>query len=186
MKIYTKKGDSGLTSLLGKTGVLKNSLAVEAYGTVDELNCYVGLVLDHLPYRDTNVKTLLQVQNDLFVIGSNLAKDPDSTKIKVPILDSSAITHLESQIDQMQADLEPLRNFILPGGHPTLSYAHLARAVCRRAERQVVRLAQEQATDALFIAYLNRLSDYFFVLARFIASQLGLGERLWQTTTYKT
>ena len=186
MKIYTKKGDRGMTSLLGKAGVLKNSLAVEAYGTVDELNCYVGLVLDHLPYRDDNVATLIQIQNDLFVIGSNLAKDPTNTKIKVPILAPSAIKYLEEQIDQMQEDLEPLRNFILPGGHPTLSYAHLARAVCRRAERQVVHLAQQQPVDDLFIAYLNRLSDYFFVLARFIGSQLGVGERLWRTKTYQT
>ena len=183
MKIYTRTGDKGLTALLGKANVPKHSLRIEAYGTLDEVNCYVGLVLDYLPYRDDNVLTLSTVQDDLFVIGSNLAKDPANKTIRLPTLADSAIKILETQIDKMQEALKPLRNFILPGGHPTLSYAHLARAVCRRAERQVVRLAQEEFVDPLFLTYLNRLSDYFFVLARFMANQLGIGERLWQTKT---
>ncbi len=180
-KIYTKKGDKGLTSLLGKQGISKGDLVLESYGTIDELNCYIGLVADHIFQNDDNYTLLLEIQNNLFIIGANLAKSPDNKVIKLPLLPSKATHNLEERIDIMEKDLQPLKNFILPGGHPTLSFCHLARTVCRRAERLVVRLSQNQNIEPDFIIYLNRLSDYFFVLARFLAHQMNLPERLWKT-----
>ena len=182
-KIYTKTGDAGKTSLFGGTKVSKGHERIEAYGTVDELNSYIGLVRDLLASAaplgavgPPDVGALLSdVQNRLFDIGSTLALDPDAAKQPwVPELREDDVKTLERSIDDMEAQLPPLKNFILPGGHPTVSAIHIARCVCRRAERAVVRLG---ATEPL--PYLNRLSDYLFVLARFTALRLGATEIPW-------
>ncbi len=181
MKIYTKTGDKGMTSLIGGTKVPKSHLRIEAYGTVDELNSYVGLCRDLLT-DETNRVTLQEVQDRLFTIGSSLACDPEKeTKMKIPDLEEKDITFLESEIDRMNEQLPVMKNFILPGGHITASHLHIARCICRRAERCCVRMEAEGLdTEAIIIKYLNRLSDHLFVLARFTANQLGAAEIPWK------
>ncbi|GAC1369736.1 MAG: cob(I)yrinic acid a,c-diamide adenosyltransferase [Hymenobacter sp.] len=179
MKIYTKTGDQGLTSLIGGTRVPKSSLRIECYGTVDELNSYIGLV------RDQEVNTgrrdlLKEIQDRLFTIGSSLASDPEKSKIKIPDLHEGDVTLLESEIDRMSQDLPELREFILPGGHPAVSFAHVARCVCRRAERLAIALREEAFVADLVVIYLNRLSDYLFVLSRQMAHDLGAEEVTWK------
>ena len=164
MKIYTKTGDSGTTSLFGGKRYSKADIRINAYGTVDEVNSWVGLL------RDQEVNTgrtdaLLQIQDRLFTIGSMLATEPGNSKVKIPALGEEDVTFLEGAIDQMETELPPLRSFILPGGHPAVSFCHLTRTVCRRAERLVIDLATAEPVDPLVIKYLNRLSDYFFVLS---------------------
>jgi cob(I)alamin adenosyltransferase len=179
MKIYTKTGDTGQTSLLGGTRVLKSNERIEAYGTVDELNSYIGLVRD----QDVNFprrSLLKEIQDRLFTVGSSLAADPEKNKTVLPDLLESDVTLLEAQMDAMNAYLPELKAFILPGGHPSVSLCHVARTVCRRAERQVIRLSQEEPVNGLVIKYLNRLSDYLFVLARQMAYDLGAEEVKWQ------
>lgn len=166
MKVYTKKGDQGETSLIGGTRVLKSSLRIEAYGTVDELNSYIGVVSDAFDHAHSR-SILKEVQDRLFTIGSILASAPDS-KMIVPDLKDSDVELLEKEMDAMNEGLPELRAFILPGGNIASSYAHLARCVCRRAERIIVDLAQTEDIEALTISYINRLSDYFFVLSRYI------------------
>ena len=177
-KIYTKTGDSGSTSLLGGTKVLKSDLRIEAYGTVDELNSYIGLCRDLL--NDEPDKTILrEVQDRLFTIGSSLACDPEkSPKMKIPDLDEHDVVLLEKEIDRMNEVLPEMKNFILPGGHPTVSHLHIARCVCRRAERSCVRLDDKE--NPMIIKYLNRLSDYLFVLARRTAQLLNAEEIPWK------
>ena len=177
-KIYTKTGDQGQTSLFGGRRVSKGHLRIEAYGTVDELNSFVGLVRDHL-FDETIRAVLKEVQDRLFTIGANLAADPQKDLPK-PDLRPGDVELLESEMDRMDATLPELRNFILPGGHPTVSYVHLARCVARRAERLVVVLADEEPVDPTIIQYLNRLSDYLFILSRRIAADLGAGEVTWK------
>lgn len=179
MKIYTKTGDNGLSSLIGGTRVPKSSLRIDCYGTVDELNSYIGLL------RDQDVNTarrdlLKEIQDRLFTIGSSLASDPDKSKMKIPDLHEQDVTLLEDEIDRMNATLPELRTFILPGGHPSVSFAHVARCVCRRAERQVILLSQDAFVADLVVMYLNRLSDYLFVLSRQMAHDLGAEEVTWQ------
>ena len=179
MKIYTKTGDKGLTSLIGGTRVLKSSLRIECYGTVDELNSHIGLVRD----QDVNAgrrPLLKEIQDRLFTIGSALAADPDKSHMKLPDLHDADVTLLEDEMDRMNADLPELRAFILPGGHPAVSYAHVARCVCRRAERLVIHLGEESFVAALVVVYLNRLSDYLFVLSRYMAHELGVEEVTWK------
>ncbi len=177
-KIYTKTGDLGETSLFGGKRLPKNHLRIEAYGTVDELNSWIGLVRDSIEQNE--IRTLLkQVQDRLFTLGSNLASDPDKDMI-TPDIQEADIEKLEQAIDDMNEVLPPLKNFILPGGHTTVSYCHLARCVCRRAERNVVALAQNEAVENIIIRYLNRLSDYLFVLARKLAQDLGVEEIAWK------
>lgn len=179
MKIYTKTGDTGQTSLLGGTRVLKSNERIEAYGTVDELNSYIGLVRD----QDVNFprrSLLKEIQDRLFTVGSSLAADPEKNRTVLPDLLESDVTLLEAQMDAMNAYLPELKAFILPGGHPSVSLCHVARTVCRRAERQVIRLSQEEPVNGLVIKYLNRLSDYLFVLARQMAYDLGAEEVKWQ------
>lgn len=179
MKIYTKTGDKGLTSLIGGTRVPKNHLRIECYGTIDELNSWMGLIRD----QNTNEnipKTILQIQDRLFIIGSLLAADPEKSKMKLPDITENDISFLENEIDDMEKNLEPLKNFILPGGHSSVSYCHIARCVCRRAERLSVALNEEQKVSEIILKYLNRLSDYLFVLGRFIAHLLGVNEHPWQ------
>lgn len=180
-KIYTKTGDKGQTSLIGGTKVPKNHLRIESYGTVDELNAWTGMLNDqfsHIPTRET----LREVQDRLFTIGSSLATDTQKeSKLMLPDLKESDVTTLENEIDAMNAQLPELRSFILPGGHIAVSTAHIVRCVCRRAERCCVAMTVvEMEVDPLVIKYLNRLSDYFFVLARFIAFTYQVEEMPWR------
>ena len=178
MKIYTKVGDSGTTSLIGGTKVSKSHLRIEAYGTVDELNSYVGLCKDLLA-DEKSKKILQEIQDRLFTIGSSLACDPaKEPKMKIPDLKEEDVTLLEKEMDKMNQAIPPMKNFILPGGHPALSHLHIARCICRRAERCCVRLEQEVA--AIIIKYLNRLSDYLFVLSRYAGQQMNVEEIPWK------
>ncbi len=181
MKIYTKTGDKGTTSLIGGTKVSKAHLRIESYGTVDELNSYIGLCKDLLT-DDTGKKILLEVQDRLFTIGSSLACDPvKEPKMKIPDLKETDVELLEKEIDRMNETIPPMKNFILPGGHPTLSHLHIARCVCRRAERCCVRLeAEDQEVENIIIKYLNRLSDYLFVLSRYTGHQMNVEEIPWK------
>jgi cob(I)alamin adenosyltransferase len=179
MKIYTKTGDEGQTSLFGGRRVSKDDLRVDAYGTVDELNACVGLLTDHLPTGHTTAVVLHEVQHRLFSLGAHLASDPDKMPLD-PDLRPSDIELLEQQMDAFDATLPPLRHFILPGGHPVVSYTHLCRTVCRRAERAVVALHRDQPVSELALRYLNRLSDYFFVLGRHLGAELGAPEVIWK------
>ena len=179
MKIYTKTGDKGLTSLIGGTRVSKSSLRIECYGTVDELNSYIGLVRD----QEVNAgrrPLLKEIQDRLFTIGSALAADPEKSKMKLPDLHAADVTLLEDEMDRLNLDLPELRAFILPGGHPAVSHAHVARCVCRRAERLVIHLAEGAFVAELVMVYLNRLSDFLFVLSRAMAHELGVEEVTWQ------
>ncbi len=178
MKIYTKTGDEGKTSLIGGARVVKSHDRVAAYGTVDELNAHIGLVRDQ-PVNAPRQSLLLEIQNNLFVMGSLLAADT-GYQAKLPPLLPESVTALEEAIDQMQATLEPMRYFILPGGHVSVSQCHIARCVCRRAERSVVLLHEKEGVDHLILVYLNRLSDYLFVLSRAIAKELGIAENHWK------
>lgn len=179
MKIYTKTGDEGTTSLFGGKRVSKSDLRIDTYGTVDELNSWIGVLRD----QDVNTKrkdVLLAVQDRLFVIGAMLAVEPGNTKVKIPILGEADVAFLEQQIDAMDNLLPPMRSFVLPGGHQSVSFTHVARTVCRRAERLVIALRQIEDVDPVTIRYLNRLSDYLFVLARLTAQELGAEESPWK------
>ena len=178
MKIYTKKGDTGETVLIGGTKVQKNHARVETYGTIDELNSYIGLVRDC--GIDRSYKDLLgEIQDRLFTIGSHVASDPETSRMTLPDLNESDVVVLEESIDAMEKDLPEMKNFILPGGHQTVSFIHIARCVCRRAERLAVALNGEGIVDILIIKYLNRLSDYLFVLARKVGQDLDIEEVKW-------
>lgn len=184
MKIYTKTGDAGQTSLFNGKRVPKHHLRVEAYGQVDELNAFTGHLRDQVD-SDKIKADLLRIQNQLFVIGSHLAfEHSNSLKNKklaslLPVFEESETAFLENEIDQMTARLPTMTHFILPGGHPTVSVCHLARTVCRRAERAVTLLMQNDQVDIRLVVYLNRLSDYLFVLSRYICQQLKVEEIKW-------
>lgn len=178
MKIYTKKGDSGTTQLIGGSRIPKSSLRIEAYGTVDELNSYLGLLRDQ-SIDSTYTTQILEIQDRLFTLGSTLATDPKGTKMKLPELSENDVLNLEKWMDSMDETLEPMRNFILPGGHTTVSFCHIARCVCRRAERLTVDLNMHEELPTLAITYLNRLSDYLFVLSRKLTKDLGAVEHPW-------
>ncbi len=180
LKIYTKTGDAGKTSLLGGTKVSKSNIRIEAYGNIDELNSFVGLLGDQYP--DERCRTVLkEIQDRLFTIGSALACDPHKEiALKIPDLVEEDVLLLEKEIDYMDGKLPPLKSFILPGGHVVVSTAHICRCICRRAERVTVELdAAEAVNQPLIIKYLNRLSDYLFVLARFAGYLLGAEETVW-------
>ena len=179
MKIYTKSGDLGETSLFGGKRVKKHHMSIQAYGTVDELNSWCGLVKDHL--SDSNQKKqLLSIQDNLFVIGSHLASNGDANLIsKLPAISEESIHFLEKAIDEMDKDLSEMRNFILPGGHFLSSYCHLSRCVCRRSERLIIELNDSLPVNPIILKYLNRLSDFFFVLSRHILFQNGVKEQPW-------
>lgn len=179
MKIYTKTGDDGSTSLFGGKRVPKSHYRIDAYGTVDELNSFIGLLRDQ-EVNQPHLPTLVEIQNNLFVIGSVLATEPDNTKVKIPHLAEADVQLLETAIDKMDSELPPLRNFVLPGGHVSVSYGHIARTVCRRAERLVIALDSHEKVDPLTIRYLNRLSDYLFVLCRKMSADLGVNEIPWK------
>jgi cob(I)alamin adenosyltransferase len=180
LKIYTKVGDKGTTSLIGGTKVLKSDLRIEAYGTVDELNSYIGLCNDLLT-EERSKRILKEVQDRLFTIGSSLACDPEKEpKMKIPDLKEEDVSLLETEIDKMNEVLPPMKSFILPGGHVTVSHIHIARCVCRRAERCCVRLNEQAKEDMLILKYINRLSDYLFVLARYASHLLNAEEIAWK------
>ena len=180
-KIYTKTGDLGKTSLIGGTKVPKSHIRIDAYGTVDELNSFIGLVSDYFK-DDISRTTLKEIQDRLFTIGSSLACDPEKEpKMKIPDLKETDITFLEREIDAMNEELPPMKSFILPGGHIAVSTAHVARCVCRRAERCCVNMQEHELfVEPVVIKYLNRLSDYLFVLSRYISYKLHIAEVKWQ------
>ena len=179
MRVYTKTGDDGTSGLIGGTRVAKYDLRLESYGTVDELNSWIGLIRTQ-PVDFETRELLLSVQNNLFVIGARLATDLSKTDLsgRLPLKEED-ITRLENEMDRILDLLPPMEHFVLPGGSNTVSYCHLARTVCRRAERRVCGLAQEVEIPSELIRYLNRLSDYLFVLSRKIAVDEGVDEVQW-------
>jgi cob(I)alamin adenosyltransferase len=178
MKIYTKTGDKGSTSLIGGTRVPKYHLRIEAYGTVDELNSHIGLI--RCQKIDTHHQSVLkEIQDRLFTIGASLAADPETSRMKIPDLHAEDITLLETEMDAMNSLLPELKHFILPGGNTVVSYCHIARCICRRAERIAVHLASESHVDENMTIYLNRLSDYLFVLARKLNFDARTEENIW-------
>ncbi|MBC5993184.1 cob(I)yrinic acid a,c-diamide adenosyltransferase [Pontibacter cellulosilyticus] len=179
MKIYTKTGDKGTTALIGGTRVSKADLRIEAYGTVDELNSYIGLVRDQ-EVNYSRMDILKEIQDRLFTIGALLATDPEKSKMKTPDLHEEDITLLEQEIDKYTAEVPPLRAFVLPGGHQSVSFCHVARCVCRRAERLAISLQQVSEVDNLIVKYLNRLSDYLFALCRKMTQELNAEEITWK------
>ncbi|AOR27277.1 cob(I)yrinic acid a c-diamide adenosyltransferase [Formosa sp. Hel1_33_131] len=185
MKIYTKTGDKGTTGLVGGTRIPKHDLRIDCYGTVDELNSYLGLIRDQAISKDSKT-TLIKIQNQLFIIGSLLATDPEKLKdeskrkrLGITFLEADAIAFLETEIDAMNLALPPMTHFILPGGHQTVSFCHIARCICRRAERNVSKLNADQPTQPEVLIYLNRLSDFIFVLARKLSKELEAEEIKW-------
>jgi cob(I)alamin adenosyltransferase len=179
MKIYTKKGDTGTTGLIGGTRVLKSSLRIESYGTIDELNSYIGVVRDQ-GIHNKYIEQLIEIQDRLFTIGSSLASDPEKSNMRIPDLKNEDITLLENWMDEMDAELPEMKFFVLPGGHQAVSFCHVARCVCRRSERLIVDLSQHEFVAELVTAYINRLSDYLFVLSRKIAQDLQVDEQPWK------
>ena len=185
MKIYTKTGDNGTTGLVGGTRLPKHDLRIECYGTVDELNSYLGLIRDQEISSDSKAM-LIAIQEQLFIIVSILATDPEKLKeeakrkrLGITFLKAEAITVLEARIDAMNLELPAMTHFILPGGHQTVSFCHIARCICRRSERNVSKLNVEQPTQPELLVYLNRLSDFLFVLARKLSNELGAEEIKW-------
>ncbi len=179
-KIYTKTGDKGTTSLIGGKKVSKSDNRITAYGTVDELNSHIGLCRDVLT-DEMVTHTLSDIQHTLFALGAHLAQDPDKTStLEMPALRSDLPAPLESEIDRMEEQLPPLKTFIVPGGHVHISYIHIARTVCRRAERVVVMLDKESPVQPVIKEYLNRLSDYLFVLARYTGMQYNIADIPWE------
>ena len=179
MKIYTKTGDKGITSLIGGKRVPKYHLRIEAYGTIDELTSYIGLIRN----QEINIKfraDLLKIQDRLMACAAILATDCEDCKVKIPELDDKDIEMLEKEMDIMNADLPVLKAFILPGGNSQVAYCHLARTVCRRAERIIIRLSEELFVPENVVKYINRLSDYLFILARKIGKDLNIEEIPWQ------
>ena len=177
MKIYTKTGDNGTTSLIGGTRVAKNDCRLECYGTIDELNAYLGLIRDNHPNQDIQ-NQLLTIQNKLFVIGSEFACEKTENNT-IPHISQTDICYLEQKIDEISAELPPQKSFILPGGHPLSSYCQIARTVCRRAERRIYDLKIDATTNNLSTIYINRLSDYLFVLARKALKDFNKSEITW-------
>lgn len=185
MKVYTKTGDKGTTALFGGTRVPKHHIRIESYGTVDELNSHIGLIRDQ-EINQLYKNVLIEVQDRLFTVGAILATPPEKETLKngQPRLQNLGITEsdiefLEKEIDTMEESLPPMTHFVLPGGHTTVSYCHIARCVCRRAERLAVQLHEIEPIDEFVIKYLNRLSDYLFVLARKLSFDLQADEVPW-------
>lgn len=185
MKVYTKTGDKGTTALFGGTRVPKHHIRIESYGTVDELNSYIGLIRD----QEMNVlykQVLIKIQDDLFTVGAILATDPEKAILKngkerlnIPKVSDADIAMLENEIDRMEENLPQMTHFVLPGGHTTVSFCHVARCICRRAERLAVQLNESEPVDESVLMYLNRLSDYLFVLARKLSFDLQAEEVKW-------
>ena len=178
-KIYTKTGDKGQTSLIGGTRIPKFDIRIEAYGTVDELNSYIGLIRDQAMEEHAR-EILIEIQDRLFTIGSLLAADPVKNKMTLPQIAESDIKLLEEEMDAMDKQLPEMKSFVLPGGHTTVSFCHIARCVCRRAERCVLKLNEQEPLNELIYKYLNRLSDYLFVLSRKLTMDLKATETPWK------
>jgi len=190
MKVYTKTGDEGTTALFGGTRVPKHHIRIESYGTVDELNSHIGLI------RDQEISSIIQqnlaeIQNKLFTVGAILATPPDKEFLKngkerlnIPKITENDIAFLENAIDLMEESLPPMTHFVLPGGHTAVSYCHIARCVCRRAERLAVHLNEIEPVNSYVLKYLNRLSDYLFVLARKLSHDLNATEIKWIPEKY--
>ena len=185
MKIYTKTGDNGSTGLVGGLRLPKHNLRIECYGTVDELNSYIGLIRDQ-DISNGSKTSLIEIQNQLFIIGSLLATDPEKLKdeskrkrLGITLLKTESIAFLETEIDAMNNALPQMTHFILPGGHQTVSFCHIARCICRRAERNISKLNTEQPIQPEILIYLNRLSDFIFVLARKLSKELHAEEIKW-------
>ena len=178
-KIYTKTGDKGQTSLIGGTRLPKHHIRIEAYGTVDELNSFIGLVRDSVSEKEL-FDLLIEIQDRLFTMGSLLAADPEKNKMQLPQLNESDVVVLEKAIDKMNETLPEMKSFVLPGGHTTVSHCHIARCVCRRAERAVLKLTENEKVDEITYKYLNRLSDYLFVLSRKLTQDFKANEIPWK------
>lgn len=185
MKVYTKTGDKGTTALFGGTRVPKDHLRIESYGTLDELNAHIGLLRDQ-PIAEKHCQALYEIQDRLFIAGAILATPPEKETLKsgqprlnIARITAQDITFLENYIDEMETALSPMTHFVLPGGHPIVSYCHIARCVCRRAERLAVGLSHHEQVDEQVLAYLNRLSDFLFVMARKLTKELGANEIQW-------
>lgn len=185
MKVYTKTGDKGTTALFGGTRVPKHHIRIESYGTVDELNCHIGLIRDQ-DIKEEHKRLLIEIQDRLFVVGAILATAPEKEVLKsgkqrlnIMRISEEDIVVLENEIDRIESVLPPMTHFILPGGHSIVSYCHIARCVCRRAERLASQLNEEKPIDELVLKYLNRLSDYLFMLARILSSELNIEEVKW-------
>lgn len=185
MKIYTKTGDKGSTGLIGGSRVAKHHIRIDSYGTIDELNSWLGLIRDQ-EIDDAYKQVILKIQRDLFTLGALLATEPQTGeqkmhggRINLPELKMEDIRLLENEIDKMNETLEPMDHFILPGGHSTVSYCHIARTVCRRAERLISSLHETSPVNGLILEYANRLSDYLFVLARSISAAMNANEIKW-------
>ncbi len=179
MKIYTKTGDKGMTSLIGGTRVPKNSARLEAYGSVDELNTYIGMIRS-FPLEEQELSELVTIQTILFDVGGNLATDTSVGGLKIRLgVTEEDISVLEKAMDRMDAQLPPLKSFVLPGGDQAVSFCHIARTVCRRVERRILDMNREFEVDDAVIKYINRLSDYLFVLSRKVANDRGVREINW-------
>ncbi len=185
MKIYTKTGDDGTTALFGGIRIKKHHIRIESYGTIDELNSWLGLIHDQ-EIDIHSKKTLKSIQDKLFTVGSILATDPEKAILKngkerlgIPKISSNDIEFLEKEMDAMEETLPPMTHFVLPGGHTTVSYCHVSRTVCRRAERMVALLFEKEPFDENVLSYINRLSDYLFVLARKLSKDLKVDEIKW-------
>jgi cob(I)alamin adenosyltransferase len=185
MKIYTKTGDDGTTALFGGTRVAKHHIRIESYGTVDELNSYIGLIRDQ-EIDERSKEILIHIQDRLFTLGAILATDPEKTILKsgkerlnIPRIIEEDMYFLENEMDVMNESLPPMTHFVLPGGHPTVSHCHIARCICRRAERITTVLNEQEPLDEQVLMYLNRLSDFLFVLARKLTYKLKAEEILW-------
>jgi cob(I)alamin adenosyltransferase len=179
VKIYTKTGDDGTTSLFGGQRLPKSDLRIDAYGTVDELNAYLGLLGDQ-PVNVLRKEMLIEIQDRLFTLGSILATEPGNAKVKIPSIRENDVVLLEKEMDKMDDQLPPMKFFVLPGGHESVSIGHIARTVCRRAERLVIALHINFPVNPIAIKYLNRLSDYLFVLCRMMAKELDIQETPWK------
>ncbi len=179
MKVYTKKGDTGTTQLIGGTRVSKGSLRLESYGTIDELNSHIGLIRDQSINQKYKLQ-LIEIQDRLFTIGSSLASNPEKSKMKIPDLLEDDVQFLENSMDEMDKELPDMKFFVLPGGHTTVSYCHIARCVCRRAERIIVSLQEQEYVSEIVFKYVNRLSDYLFVLSRKLSQDLNAVEQPWK------
>ncbi|WP_010253877.1 cob(I)yrinic acid a,c-diamide adenosyltransferase [Myroides injenensis] len=185
MKVYTKTGDKGTTALFGGTRVPKHHIRIDSYGTIDELNSYIGLIRDQ-EINEQYKTVLIEIQDRLFTVGAILATDPEKMILKngkerlnIPKISEMDILYLEKQIDLMEEKLPPMTHFVLPGGHQTVSFCHIARCICRRAERLSVALNELEPVNEQVLMYLNRLSDYLFVLARKLTFDLGASEVKW-------
>jgi len=178
MKIYTRGGDKGLTSLLNGRRIPKHDIRIEAYGTVDELIAFCGLIRDSYSNKYYN-DLIVEIQDNLMTVASMLANDKRNDKLNLPVITEDDILKLEAEIDKIDEILPPLRSFILPGGNTAVSACHIARTICRRAERRITKLSEENSTDPLILKYINRLSDFLFVLSRLISKDLDIEEITW-------